>query len=658
MDLNFYSELSDGCPQTADTEFLDTQAYGGYSVENKFAEGNDSYLAISGGGHPFLSSATFHTPSLGDEVFELPPISLDPDPTLSISDGVSHFALTDGTDGTDAASSSQSLRSNLVVEANDPSFASTYVNSSSRGLEHLGTISQAGDGALLSSSALELGNSAGLHFNSSSSMTIDVQLGEMGHGLLGSSHLSTINQSELTMGLGGETLEQPLSATPSPAGSLVDEDMDDFKRSVLVDSPMSLSSSVPQLSSNAVSTSSGGLSTLRRGGGKPATLASVTGAAGVKKERKKKDPNEPQKPVSAYALFFRDTQAAIKGQNPNASFGEVSKIVASMWDSLAEEQKQVYKRKTEAAKKEYLKALAAYRDSKLSQPAAEEMKTATRAPSQVLTPAPVVIPSASLEASLPANSLGENAIANICTSNIILDIPQVTAQSRPDANRAFAPGAVVAPGQTITKIIIPKHMLHMGGQVVTMLSGGVRPLQPTLLVSSAPRQPPPLQQMQNAPPPPRLQQMAPAPPPLQAKPREGGPAQGLPMAIAATPPPPLQIKIVPASLRSKDSQPIIVPDDEEVRPAVASPQPAPMVAVQVVSAVDTPASTDEDEVTEVLPSEEDAAETSVCVRGGCNNPAVDSQDWDKEYCSNECVATHCREIFQAWCSIRSQAMES
>lgn len=59
------------------------------------------------------------------------------------------------------------------------------------------------------------------------------------------------------------------------------------------------------------------------------------------KKKKKKDPNEPQKPVSAYALFFRDTQAAIKGQNPNATFGEVSKIVASMWDGLAEEQKQV-----------------------------------------------------------------------------------------------------------------------------------------------------------------------------------------------------------------------------------------------------------------------------------------------------------------------------
>lgn len=63
------------------------------------------------------------------------------------------------------------------------------------------------------------------------------------------------------------------------------------------------------------------------------------------KKKKKKDPNEPQKPVSAYALFFRDTQAAIKGQNPNATFGDVSKIVASMWDSLGEEQKQVKKTK-------------------------------------------------------------------------------------------------------------------------------------------------------------------------------------------------------------------------------------------------------------------------------------------------------------------------
>lgn len=116
-----------------------------------------------------------------------------------------------------------------------------------------------------------------------------------------------------------------------------------FQRSVLVDTPVSLSSSAAPLymTSQSVPLSSMSPTTAKRGGVKQITPPSVPGMAGNKKGRKKKDPNEPQKPVSAYALFFRDTQAAIKGQNPSASFGEVSKIVASMWDSLAEEQKQV-----------------------------------------------------------------------------------------------------------------------------------------------------------------------------------------------------------------------------------------------------------------------------------------------------------------------------
>ncbi|KAI3374432.1 hypothetical protein L3Q82_006256 [Scortum barcoo] len=663
MDINFYSDLSDGCAQSVDPEFLDSQAYGGYSEENKFSEGSDSYLTISGAGHPFLSAEqTFHTPSLGDEVFEIPPISLDPDPTLSITDAVSHFELTDGSDGTGGPSGSRSLVSNLVVEANDPSFASTFVNSGSQGLEqlNLGAMGQAGGGALLSSSALELGNSNGSHFSSSSPMTIDVQLGDIGHGLLGSSQLSTINQTELALGLGGENIrhnsetpEQPLSATPSPAGSLQDEDMDDFKRSVLVDSPMSFSSS-SALSHmcHPAPTSSMSPAAVRRGGGKPAALASVAGAAGPKKGRKKKDPNEPQKPVSAYALFFRDTQAAIKGQNPNASFGEVSKIVASMWDSLAEDQKQVYKRKTEAAKKEYLKALAAYKANQLSQPATEEMETASSPPTPVVNMTPTALPSAGHQAVRPVNSsLEENTITNICASNIILDVPEMTTRSRTGANKASVPAAAAPAAQTITKLIIPKQMLQ-GGQVVTVLPGGVRTLQPTLVVSGASRQPPPLQQMQNAPPPPRLQQMAPAPPPLQAKPREGSATPGLPVSVTATPPPPLQIKIVPASLQGKDTLPIIVPNTVAgSSTTTTSAQSAPVVSVHVVNSADTSGNTDDDEVTEVLPSEEDemevngstdaAAPRSVCVRAGCNNPAIESEDWDREYCSNECVASHC-----------------
>ncbi|CAB1317629.1 unnamed protein product [Coregonus sp. 'balchen'] len=96
------------------------------------------------------------------------------------------------------------------------------------------------------------------------------------------------------------------------------------------------------------------------------------------KKKKKKDPNEPSKPVSAYALFFRDTQAAIKGSNPNATFGEVSKIV--------------YKKKTETAKKEYLKQLAAYRASLVSQSYNDPGEVKVSQASSMLGPKPPVFP--------------------------------------------------------------------------------------------------------------------------------------------------------------------------------------------------------------------------------------------------------------------------
>lgn len=42
-----------------------------------------------------------------------------------------------------------------------------------------------------------------------------------------------------------------------------------------------------------------------------------------------------------------------------------------------------------------------------------------------------------------------------------------------------------------------------------------------------------------------------------------------------------------------------------------------------------------------------------CVRSGCENPPVVSKDWDSEYCSNECVVKHCRDVFLAWVASRN-----
>lgn len=224
------------------------------------------------------------------------------------------------------------------------------------------------DGSLLSNSISmmqELRNAEGVQYTHPHMLAMrpriqpaDIRAAAM----LQHSQLTTINQSQLSaqlgLNMGGSNVPHnspsppgSQSATPSPSSSVHEDEGDDAAK-------MNGAEKRPAIDM----------------GKKPKTP----------KKKKKKDPNEPQKPVSAYALFFRDTQAAIKGQNPNATFGEVSKIVASMWDGLGEEQKQVYKKKTEAAKKEYLKQLAAYRASLVSKSYSEPPDVKTSQASQMM----------------------------------------------------------------------------------------------------------------------------------------------------------------------------------------------------------------------------------------------------------------------------------
>lgn len=204
----------------------------------------------------------------------------------------------------------------------------------------------------------------------SSQQPIEAALGPRSQsGMNQQNQLSTINQSQLGLSGNSITHNSPSppgskSATPSPSSSAHEDDNDD------------------------------GL----RGEKRPAAV-DISKKPKTPKKKKRKDPNEPVKPVSAYALFFRDTQANIKAQNPNATFGEVSKIVASMWDGLGEEQKQVYKKKTETAKKEYLKQLAAYRASLVSQSYSDpsDMKpphssSSSSSSTSMFTPKPSVYP--------------------------------------------------------------------------------------------------------------------------------------------------------------------------------------------------------------------------------------------------------------------------
>ncbi|XP_059501885.1 thymocyte selection-associated high mobility group box protein TOX isoform X2 [Stegostoma tigrinum] len=212
----------------------------------------------------------------------------------------------------------------------------------------------------------DLGNTETTHYSAHPQMSImrsAIQSTDIRHpGTMQRGQLTTINQSQLSaqlgLHMGGNAIQHSSpsppgskSATPSPSSSVHEDETDE---------------------------------TSKMNGGEKRAAVDVGKKPKTPKKKKKKDPNEPQKPVSAYALFFRDTQAAIKGQNPNATFGEVSKIVASMWDGLGEEQKQVYKKKTEAAKKEYLKQLAAYRASLVSKSYNDPIDTKTSQASQMM----------------------------------------------------------------------------------------------------------------------------------------------------------------------------------------------------------------------------------------------------------------------------------
>ncbi|NXU74608.1 TOX3 protein, partial [Oreotrochilus melanogaster] len=353
---------------------------------------NNNYMNMAEANNAFLAAneQTFHTPSLGDEEFEIPPITPPPesDPALGMADLLLPF---------------QGLGDQLPAQGTEftPQFPPQSLDLPSITISR-NLVEQ--DGII---------HSNGLHMDQSHTqvsqyrqdpsliMRSIVQMTDAAHsGMMPPSQLTTINQSQLSAQLGlnlgstnlPHTSPSPpasKSATPSPSSSINEEDADEANRAT------------------------GEKRAAPDSGKKPKTP----------KKKKKKDPNEPQKPVSAYALFFRDTQAAIKGQNPNATFGDVSKIVASMWDSLGEEQKQVYKRKTEAAKKEYLKALAAYRASLVSKAAAESAEAQTIR---------------SVQQTLASTNLSSSLILNTSLSQhtTVSASPQALQQSLP---RAIAP---------------------------------------------------------------------------------------------------------------------------------------------------------------------------------------------------------------------------
>lgn len=321
----------------------------------------------------------------------------------------------------------------------------------------------------------------------------------------------------------------------------------------------------------------------------------------VQKKKKKRDPNEPQKPVSAYALFFRDTQAAIKGSNPNASFGEVSKIVASMWDALDTDNKNVYKKRTEAAKKDYLKALAAYRASLLSKGSNDQDGNNVYSggypshPPQGYGGPPPTSSGGYTGYSPPGPQMSSPPMASPQQHQMVGMNKQSNGSPQQLSPRQHNP-----PSGMMGSPMGPGHLGHLGQ------------LSPAGYMQQPPQQPLQLQPL--APMPPHSSQLQ----SLQHPPQHLSP-QPQPSPQQHSPPhhqPPQQASSQPQPQQPQQSQP---PQHHHQQPCDPAAHPA-----------------------------HDPQSVATCIRHGCPNVAVPNNEWEDEYCSNECVVSHCRDVFSTW----------
>jgi len=77
--------------------------------------------------------------------------------------------------------------------------------------------------------------------------------------------------------------------------------------------------------------------------------------------KKKKDPNAPKQPLSAYFLFSQDERLKVKAEFPGHSICEIAKELGRRWADIGPEIKQHYQQIAEEARQKYDQDMAVYR---------------------------------------------------------------------------------------------------------------------------------------------------------------------------------------------------------------------------------------------------------------------------------------------------------
>ncbi|KAJ8960233.1 hypothetical protein NQ318_003958 [Aromia moschata] len=83
----------------------------------------------------------------------------------------------------------------------------------------------------------------------------------------------------------------------------------------------------------------------------------------AKKRKKPKDSTAPRVPLTGYVRYLNDRRESVRAANPNLSFAEITKMLASEWSNLPVDKKQQYLDAAEQDRERYTREYNAYKQT-------------------------------------------------------------------------------------------------------------------------------------------------------------------------------------------------------------------------------------------------------------------------------------------------------
>jgi HMG (high mobility group) box len=89
-----------------------------------------------------------------------------------------------------------------------------------------------------------------------------------------------------------------------------------------------------------------------------------TGGGGGRKGKKaKKDPNAPKRNMSAYFLYSIVARPTVKEENPEASFGDIARIISAQFKALSAKDRAKWDKKAADDKTRYQREMEVFKGS-------------------------------------------------------------------------------------------------------------------------------------------------------------------------------------------------------------------------------------------------------------------------------------------------------